>query len=107
MASTNETLQNQGDGLPTHFVVELKTEHGVRYAICERLMLATPGAESLPPAVIEEYLARHALRAAPIPTTGSGDGSDKAGMHWLSLAQAFQSGRAPALNVNIYNQPKA
>lgn len=104
MAASEGISSKQGDDQPTHFVVEVKTAHGIRYAICQQLMLAGAGSDSLPPAVIEEFLARNTLRAAAIPTENSPDHQGPAGMHWMSLAQGFQSGRAPSVNINIYNK---
>jgi hypothetical protein len=100
VATTNENAQHHGDDQPTHFVVELKTEDGVRYAICERLMIAGAGHGSLPSAVLEEFLNRHPLRAAAIPGDSSGSGRPP----WLAQAMVGQSGVGPIVNVTINNK---
>ena len=84
MATTN--AGTDGANQPTHFVVELQTEQGVRYAICEQLMLAGEGNDSLPIAVLQDFLNRNPLRAAAIPGGSSGA---------LTAAMVGQSGHDP------------
>ena len=90
------------DRVPTQFVVELKQGE---YAICERVMLVGPDAQ-LPVDLIESYLERYKLRAAPLPG-GSGRGGKDSGPLPPGLHEAFfsiQTGRAPLVNVNVYGK---
>lgn len=84
MATTN--AGTDGATQPAHFVVELQTEQGVRYAICEQLSLAGEGNDSLPITVLQDYLNRNPLRAAAIPSGSSGG---------VTAAMVGQSGHDP------------
>jgi len=92
MATVN---QGHGGGDPTHFVVELITEDGPRYALCQTLTVVPPGSESLPAGVMEEFMAQDTLRAVAVPE-GEGASAHPAAAHWTQLAASFESGREPA-----------
>jgi hypothetical protein len=88
MATTGPKAQ------PTHFVVELITENGPRYALCEALTIVEAGSPSLPAGAMEEFMARDTLRAVAVPSGEDGTG-DAVGAHWTQLAADCQSGHDP------------
>ncbi len=91
MAEIDEDPQHQGDGQPTHFVVELPVGDTVHYVICERLVSAEAGHSSLPNSVLADFLNSKPLRAAAIPDSSSGAPRPV----WLAQAMVGQSGTGP------------
>jgi hypothetical protein len=77
---------------PTHFVVELITQDGPRYALCQTLTVVAPGSESLPAGVMAEFMGNNTLRAVAVPDEGAA-GDDPVGAHWASLTTSSESGR--------------
>jgi hypothetical protein len=101
MAQTANTTPAAGENLPAHFIVELKTESGLRYALCERMSIVAAGAESLPAATIEALFNGEVLRAVALPF-GPENGQPHRGL--TELMALFQSGRAPSINITINNR---
>ena len=101
MAQSANTTPAGGDNLPAHFIVELKTDAGVRYALCERMTIVAAGADSLPVATIEAMFSGNVLRAVALPFSPEG-GQPHRGM--TELMSLFQSGRAPSINITINNR---
>lgn len=91
MANTIENAGNQGIDQPTHFVVEVPGADGVQYVICEQLVSADAGHDSLPGPVLANLLNSNPLRAAAIP----GDSSGAPRPVWLAAAMVGQSGVGP------------
>ena len=85
----------KGQGGATHFVVELITEDGPRYALCQTLTVVPAGSESLPAGVMEEFMAQDTLRAVAVPE-GEDASAHPAAAHWTQLAASFESGHEPA-----------
>jgi hypothetical protein len=101
MAQTANTTPAGGEQLPVYFIVELKTEAGVRYALCERMTVVAAGAESLPTSTIEAMFHGNVLRAVALPS-GPDGGQPHRGL--TELMSLFQSGRAPSINITINNR---
>ncbi len=92
MASTGQTQSGEA---PQHFVVEILTEEGPRYALCQTLTVAAAGSASLPAAAMEEFMSQNTLRAVAVPDADAA-GAHPVGAHWTQLAADMQSGQEPA-----------
>jgi len=101
MAQSANTTPAAGDHLPAYFIVELKTDAGVRYALCERMTIVAPGADSVPASTIEAMFNGNVLRAVALPSGPEG-GQPHRGL--TELMSLFQSGRAPSINITINNR---
>lgn len=100
MAQSANTTPAGGEHLPSYFIVELKTDAGVRYALCERMTIVAAGADSLPVSTIEAMFSGNVLRAVALPSAP--DGQPHRGL--TELMSLFQSGRAPSINITINNR---
>jgi len=81
----------QGANAPQHFVVEILTDAGTRYALCQTLTVVAAGSASLPAAAMEEFMSQNTLRAVAVPDAGATD-VHPAAAHWTQLALDMQSG---------------
>lgn len=84
--------QIQGGTAPQHFVVEITTGEGTRYALCQTLTVVAAGSASLPAATMEEFMSQNTLRAVAVPDGGGSD-VHPAAAHWTQLALDMQSGQ--------------
>ena len=80
-----------GTNAPQHFVVEILTDAGTRYALCQTLTVVAAGSASLPAAAMEEFMSQNTLRAVAVPDAGA-TGVHPAAAHWTQLALDMQSG---------------
>lgn len=101
MAQTANTTPPAGDQQPQYFIVELKSETGAHYALCERMTVIAPGADSLPASTLEAMFNGKVLRAVALPSGLDGGQSHRGVPELMSL---FQSGRAPSINITINNR---
>jgi hypothetical protein len=83
--------QAEGANMPQHFVVELVTDEGKRYALCQTLTVVAAGSASLPAAAMEEFISQNTLRAVAVPDSGA-SGAHPVAAHWTQLALDMQSG---------------
>lgn len=87
--------QVEGANTPQHFVVEILTDAGTRYALCQTLTVVAAGSASLPAAAMEEFMSQNTLRAVAVPDP-SASGAHPVSAHWTQLAIDMQSGQDTA-----------
>jgi hypothetical protein len=67
MAKQSSTGSRSEKDVPSYFIVEFNTGSGPSYVLCQRMMVVTPGPDSLPQSAFDSLFEGKAVRAVQLP----------------------------------------